>query len=509
MTRAMKEKNNDSIKLEDYFLNMDLNDDLRQIYEIINDDDLNLQYKKEKRLFNLRNQNYKNYCDINLEKYIDLPESLNKNLEDIKAFYNEMNSKQLLIEDETKALQHKRNIRKIFNLIEKLDDQIRENLQILEKSNNSDQSKISISYFDSLNLDEKLKSDVLNLYNQVIMCSPEMGKSNIECLKLEIKRRELLDQIFKLLDINSSSTSSSDNEKLLALNDKLSLLIENYKNNLEYLDGLMIQNSKYFEEYENFKTFFLNQFMYNKNDYKECKKTYEILSDDFKFKLIANNYKELFIKERNEKTFILEKLGIKNISKSLDYISANYIEILNDSDKSTIENIYKLISTENYDIKAIRLKLESIVRKIWNKTMTDFPNEMSGDDFYFLCSNNQFLEPKYETILLTNRIIERMEDYRDYQIGFICNYNKNILYITDSDDIMSVDDSDMSSLKTPLQIEQEYINFNVLNKVVLNGLCTKIVAVYFIDDGDYAKHAKALELANNYNLPLVNIKKIK
>ena len=48
MTRAMKEKNNDSIKLEDYFLNMDLNDDLRQIYEIINDDDLNLQYKKKK-----------------------------------------------------------------------------------------------------------------------------------------------------------------------------------------------------------------------------------------------------------------------------------------------------------------------------------------------------------------------------------------------------------------------------------------------------------------------------
>lgn len=510
MIGAMKDKNDDSMKLEDYFLNMDLNEDLKQIYEIINDDELNIHYKKEKKLFFLRNQNYKNYCDINLEKYIDLPESLNKKLKDIKILYNELNPKQLLNEDEIEALKHKRNINKIFNLIQELDEQINEKLHDLEKLNNLDQSKISISYFDSLNLNEKLKLDVLNIYNQIIICSSEIGENDIESLKLEIKRRELLNQIFKLLNIiNSSTTSGSDDQELLTLNNKISSLIENYENKLEYLDNLMIQNSKYFEEYSNFKAFFSKVFTYNKSDYKECKKTYEILSDDLKFKVIANNYEELFIKEKKEKDFISEKLGIKNISKSLDYISANYIEILNDLDKSTIEDIYKLISSNNYDIKTIRLKLESIVRNIWNKTMTDFPNEMSGDNFYFLCSNNQFLEPKYETILLTKRIVERMEDYHDYQIGFICNYNKNILYITDNDDIMSVDDSDMSSLKTPLQIEQEYINFNVLNKVVLNGLSTRIAAVYFIDDGDAKKYAKALELSNSYGLPLVNIKKIK
>ena len=81
------------------------------------------------------------------------------------------------------------------------------------------------------------------------------------------------------------------------------------------------------------------------------------------------------------------------------------------------------------------------------------------------------------------------------------------MYITENDDIMSVDSDDMSNLKTPLQLEQEFINFKVCNRIALNGYKTKIQAIYFINDGDIDKYKKAIELANIYQLPLIELKK--
>ena len=93
-------------------------------------------------------------------------------------------------------------------------------------------------------------------------------------------------------------------------------------------------------------------------------------------------------------------------------------------------------------------------------------------------------------------------------IGFICGYNDNILYITENDDIMSVEDyDDMSNLKTPLQLEQEFMNFKVCNRIALNGFKTKVEAVYYINDGNMDKYMKAIELANMYKLPLIELKK--
>ena len=112
-----------------------------------------------------------------------------------------------------------------------------------------------------------------------------------------------------------------------------------------------------------------------------------------------------------------------------------------------------------------------------------------------------------ETILLTKNILDRMDTYNDYQIGYVCNYSNNILYITENDDIMSVNFDDLSKLKTPKQIEQEYINFNTVNKIVLDGFMTKIIGVYFIDDGDESKSKIANELSKNNNLPLIILKK--
>ena len=106
-------------------------------------------------------------------------------------------------------------------------------------------------------------------------------------------------------------------------------------------------------------------------------------------------------------------------------------------------------------------------------------------------------------------MLNRVNDYSRYQIGFICNFNDNLLYVTENNDIMTVAHEDMSNLKTPKQIEQEFVNFKVKNRIALNGYITNISAVYFINDGEFIKYKKALELANQYNLPLIILKKDK
>ena len=72
---------------------------------------------------------------------------------------------------------------------------------------------------------------------------------------------------------------------------------------------------------------------------------------------------------------------------------------------------------------------------------------------------------------------------------------------------MTVDSDDMSDLKTPLQLEEEFINFKICNRIALNGYQTKITAVYIINDGDKNKYTKAIELANMYKLPLIELYK--
>ena len=55
--------------------------------------------------------------------------------------------------------------------------------------------------------------------------------------------------------------------------------------------------------------------------------------------------------------------------------------------------------------------------------------------------------------------------------------------------------------------KQEFVNFKIRNRIALNGYITRISAVYFINDGDYIKYRKAVELANQYKLPLLILKK--
>ena len=276
------------------------------------------------------------------------------------------------------------------------------------------------------------------------------------------------------------------------------------------MEDLIPENSKYISNFEDFKNFYNDIIAYDDTDYSSARKVLDILDGD-NIESRIKYFEEIFINEINEREkeekFIYEKVGIKNIKSSLTYIKNNYEEKLSEENKNIINYIYDKLSGDSYDINDLNKTVKLIVRAIWSDQITDIHSFNPNEDYYFICSNNQFIDPKYQTILITKKELERVDDYEDYQIGFICGYNDNILYITENDDIMTVDEDDMSNLKTPKQLEQEFINFKVCNRIALNGYITKIEAVYLINDGNIDKYLNALKLANTYKLPLIELKK--
>jgi len=272
----------------------------------------------------------------------------------------------------------------------------------------------------------------------------------------------------------------------------------------------MINKSKHKQEFSVFINYFNDLIAYDDKNYIEVNRVYNSIFNDLKIESLLNYFEESFIKEiediRRESNFIYNRYGIKNIKSSLNYISANYMDFINDDEKALVNSIYNAVKKENYNIDEIHYRFKLLSNSIWKKSVTDVYS-YNKDDFCFLCTNNEFIDEKHQCILITNKMLERVNDYSDYQIGFICNYNDNILYVTENQDIMSISHDDMSKFKTPKQIEQEFLNFKVSNRIALNGYITKFDAVYYIDDGDLIKYKKSVEMANQYNLPLIVLKK--
>ena len=292
------------------------------------------------------------------------------------------------------------------------------------------------------------------------------------------------------------------------MNAELSNAIDKANDKIQYLSDLMMEDSEYEDSFNDFVDFYNKITSYDNTNYENVKQTLEILKDEDKFGVYANEFENNFINEKeknqNEEKFIYQKIGIKNIRMSLDYISSNYMDLLDKPRKLVIEDSYQRLDEKDVDIEILDKNLNNIVKYIWENTITNIDKK---DNFYYLCTNSLFKEPKMESILLSKNILNRMDNFLDYQIGFICKYNSNILYITENSDIMSVKHDDLSRLKTPKQIEQEYINFNIINKIALDGFMTTFVGVYFIDDGDIRKLKKAKELSNDNKLPLVILKR--
>ena len=501
----------EDISLDNYFEPVDLNQYDKEFYDVINDEDEKNTVQNKIELDDLRNKNLQDYLSIDISKYENLPSDFLSIIEQIKEIYSTLESDKFLIEDVESSKESRKELDEILKNSKKLDTMVKTVLRDLEYENDKRQSRLSISYIKNLDCDFRTKSRILALYNDLILYNAELVRDDYESLKRQMIRKTYLHKIYMMLNIEESPRLDDiDRQKLDKINLKIHDLKTTIGDKISYLQDLIVKNSKYTAEFNAFIEFYNKISDYNNLNYEIARQTFEMLSDDSKFLDKLKAYEALFIEEyenlKKAREFVYKKIGIKNIKNSLDYISANYIEILSSEEKEEIEEIHKSLKVE-YDIDDIYSRLSKIVKKIWDYSVTDIYKYNPKDDFCFICSNNQFIDPKYQCILITKKELEKVDDFSDYQIGFICDYNDNIMYITENEDIMTVDYNDMSNLKTPAQLEQEFINFKVCNRMALNGYLTNVTAVYIIDDGDKVKYAKAVELSNAYELPLLVLNK--
>lgn len=486
-----------------YFESINLNEDLKEFYDFLNDNKLNNSFVEETKLIELRNDNYKRYNDISIIQISNLSDDLDNIVNEIKKIYDLFVCEKLLTETKKEAENTKQLLDVIYKNLGDLEYKVRENLNILENENDRKQREIKNTNFN--NVDRKILKQFTNEYNNIVLYNSTIEDNIYDNYRLQLKRKKDLDKIFKLISVEISNIEDDEISK------KLELEIQKINDRIMFLEDLIPNNSNFKNDLNSFKSYFYSLIAYDdKNDY-QIKKLYNYLKNNPKVNDLLNYIEDRLIdeveKNRYEEQFIYEKQGIKNLKISLDYTSANYMNLLESYEKDVINYLYDQLDESICNVDTLYNNFKNIIFNIWNKSITDVYAYDENEDFYFIGCNNQFLDEKHESILLTNKTIKNYEICSNYSIGFICNYNKNILYITENEDIMDVRYNDMSNLKTPKQIEQELLNFDVLNKIALDGYTTKIEAVYLIYDKDLVKYKKAVQLANQYQLPLIVLKK--
>jgi len=484
----------------DFIEDNNVSDELRNFYKLI--------YEESSDLNSLIDKNKETYLSISLNELENLPEEFYNITKEIKKIYNFISPESLDAKNLEQAKENKKILDILINHINKLNTMVKEETDDLFKNNKQRQEKIKeINYS---NIDKRTLVEILDRYNNLLYYMYSKDDNIFIEYKKQLKIKKEINKIYRLINLEIDYEDSTKDE-LEILKEKTNQELKKMYDKILYLEDLMMEGSKHLKEFTDFKKLFSKVTAYDDNNYVEVNKVYNFVKDN---NVLLNKFNELeliLINEREyknkEQEFIFEKVGVKNIKMSLDYITANYMDKLNYVSKQIINELYTDITSEDCNIYESYKKLKRVVNYIWRINTTDVFSYEQGNDFCFICTNNQFIDEKYQAILITKQILERVEDYSNYQIGFVCNFNDNILYVTENEDIMSADDSDMSNLKTPKQIEQEFANFKICNRIALNGYITSISAVYFINDGDYIKYRKAVELANQYKLPLIILKK--
>lgn len=503
---------NTSLLFDDHFDKMDLDSDIKILYENFANQEQLKEYEEKVYLNKLRNDNHKRYHNIDFVRLSDLPENLNEIVDEIKKLCSYIDIPNILNQDIDSSENTKKILNVIYRKLEIIDKNVDILLEKLLKNNDLKQSQFSVQYLKSLLVSEETKKIVFEKYNELVLYNSVIVDEKYENLKRQVIRANYISDIYNILNIEEENkVILTRQEKLNDINKKIENEIRRYKIKLQYLEDLMIEKSKYSLEFIQFKRNHTNLFVYDDTDYESAKNKLEFLLNNEKFDISVKSFENLFVQEResilNEEQFIKDKVGIKNIKKTLDYIDKFYIDKLDEESKNIISFVLNKLNNNKYNIDEINKVLAILIKEIWSNTITDVYSYNPNEDYYFICSNNQFIDEKHQTILITKKEIQKVNNYEDYQIGFICEYNDNIMYITENEDIMTVDYDDLSYLKTPKQLEEEFINFKVCNRIALNGFKTKIQAVYYIADGNIEKYMKAVELSNLYNLPLIQIKK--
>ena len=500
--------------LDKYFATLSLDDELNKIYEEFDLDKEKDRFYEKSNLNKLRSENHYRYHNINFTKLEGLTEDINVYVRSIKDLYKLIKSKNLLTETLNKATQHQIVLDKIYDYMDIIDKKVDETLKKLVPNNNTKQAKFSIELFKKLDLPTKTRNKLIDLYSDLVICDSYIEEDKYFNLKRQIQRKNYISEIYETLGIKEPNPFDvNKSTEIDDLNKAIEKSRKKYTEKLQYLADIMPKGKENKLRLGKIKNTVLTLFSYDDKSMLSTRKVYDKLlcneALDDEIKDLEDHFIDVIEKQNEERKFVFDKSGAINIKRSLDYISLYYMDTLDDESKSVVKYIINNISVGKYDAKNANQALKIIVDDIWKNTLTDVSKYDMTKDFYFLCSNNPFIDEKYQAILITKKEIQKVTDYEDYQIGFICGYDSSILYVTENDDIMTVKYDDMSNLKTPRQIEDEFINFKVCNRIALNGFKTVLQAVYLIDDDDEVKLKKAIDLSESYDLPLIKIRKTK
>ena len=508
----MRDTNDDTRILDEYFANLNLDDELKKISMNYVADESDEEFRKKAALNQLRSDNHYRYYNIDFVKLDNLTEDINVYVRSIKDLYKLIDPKVLLTENEIQADQHKVVLDKIYSYLDIIDEKVDVALKLLIPNNNIKQSKLSIELFKKAKVSSKVLNELIDLYSELVIISSYLENDKYKDLKNQIKRKRNISKIYKLLNVKEPREIEIDrSEEIDVLNRKIEYFRKKYMDKLQYLGDIVPKGKEFKNRLNKLRNNILVLFSYDDRSISAARNVWDRIQRSQKLDDEIKNIEQVFIDEiekvKKEKKFVYDKVGIKNIKRTLDYIDVYYMDILDEETRNVVTYMINNINAGKYNAKNMNKALHIIIDDIWQRTITDVKNYDPSGDYCFLCTNNPFVDEKYQAILITRKEIKKVNNYEDYQIGFVCGYNDNILYATENEDIMSVRFDDMSNLKTPKQIEDEFINFKVCNRIALNGFNTKLKAVYYIDDGDSIKLAKALDLSNSYNLPLIKIKK--
>ena len=509
----MNEKlaNTNSLLDKEYFENMDLNEDMEKIYSLIKNNEEYSEYEKEMNLSKLRIDNHKKYHRIKINLIEDLPNYFYLDVKNIKSIYSKINENKLLSENYEEAEKNKYRLIELEKAFNELKFKVEKELKNILKKNNNDQKLWGFDVFKNLVFDKDELKKVLNYYDTLLFITANVYDDVFSEYKNELVRRKIIDKINKILDEEAEKLKNSAKIKeLRILNNKIEEGIRKLNDKLNYLDKLVPDNSEYLPDYKKFKMICETLINYDKESLKDVRETYKVLCVEEKLDIFIKRFETFFlieleklIKGKEYQKLEIEMEELKEIIKKIE----EYSDFLDSENNKYIRNLKRSIKEKIIDIKKEKEKINNLIRKIWNKYLTDINLFNFNIDYHFICSNNQFILPIQECILITKKMIEQDSNYGEYQIGFICDSLDKIMYMTNKEDIIDKEDQDLDYLKLPNEIEENFRSFKDCTKIALDGNSTSFIAVYFIDDGDNIKLKTAEELSNTYNIPLIKFKR--
>lgn len=427
----------------------------------------------------LRDLNHLNYFELKIDKIKDLPIQYETEALEIFDLYNTIDSITLLKENFSSAKEHSNLIKTIKKRIESLEEKLSIDLDKIIEENDKLEKDLDLSILKDTNpntesqrkiIDERINS--LKFFN----LSTNTKNPGFEISRQE-KRKKYIDEIREMiLTYDKNLIKNRKQNELKEINKEIELKYEEY---LDKIDNL----KKYIKVNKNFDNLIkkINEiFDYDKNDYEDAN---YLLNDVIFNKRID---KELEKYNKILKDVTNPTLKMKETPNELkDTIKNNYVNLLTEKEIQELNDNKYLI------------KLKQILDKIWKNEITNVENYTEGNNFKFLCSNLNEYKKEIIVKLITSEELKYLNDFGDYKVGYIYEFNDNIKSIL-------YNNSD-SFDKTPIDLEAILINQKEFPEIKLY-LNSRKQAVFYIKNEDFnEEYEMANKLSNEENLPLIVI----